>query len=57
MSATADTPREQPMVATFKMNPGDYERLQEIARREDRTLSWVLRQAVRTYLSHEGEAA
>jgi predicted transcriptional regulator len=54
---TTTEPREQPMVATFKMNPGDYERLQAIARREDRTLSWVLRQAVRTYLSHEGEAA
>jgi predicted transcriptional regulator len=57
VTTTTEQPREQPKVATFKMNAGDYEQLEEIARREDRTLSWVLRQAVRTYLSHEGEAA
>jgi predicted transcriptional regulator len=54
---TTTEPREQPKVATFKMNAGDYQRLEAIAKREDRTLSWVLRQAVSSYLSHEGEAA
>ena len=52
MSTSADSPR----VATFKLPGRDYERLERIAREEDRTISAVLRLAVREYLRDKEQA-
>lgn len=44
-------------IATFKIDADDYNRLEDAAREDDRSVSAVLRLAVRDYLDARGRAA
>lgn len=48
-----DTParQEETRIATFKLGQQEYQRLEMIARKEERSVSAVLRLAVRRYLA------
>lgn len=54
---TASTPNQIPQttrVATFKVSLTDYEGLETVARREERSVSAVIRLAIRDYLEANG---
>lgn len=51
------TPEPQTRIATFKIPADEYRRLEEIAERDDRSVSAVLRLAVRVYLEEREEVA
>ncbi len=52
----ATTEQAGPRIATFKLPANEYARLERIAQDDDRTISAVLRLAVRFYLLHHDEA-
>jgi len=54
-----DTPTQKSetlRVATFKVSQADYARVEEVAARDDRSVSAVLRLAVRRYLEEKAAA-